>query len=154
MPDPILSSDNLLQDELFFLSYTPQYLDTKIFIKFNTGQLNTRNIPQTLEFLKAYLPSIFFSKCYNPENFTFAREVLQTEIGHLFEHILLEYLSNESINIYKNRLIFSGVTTWDWKKDEKGVFRINITAGENDNGIFLNALEKSVVLLKKILTSN
>ncbi len=155
MLSPALPSTlNSLQDDLFSLNYLPKTSGTDIVIRFNTKDFNTKNIPQTLGILKLHLPSIFFSKCYNPDNLPFTAEAAQTELGHLFEHILLEYLSDESISIYKDRLIFSGVTTWDWTKEEKGVFRINIAVGQNDKDIFLNALEKSVTLLKKILTSN
>lgn len=143
-----------LQDELFSLKYHPKISNTNIVIRFNTKDFNTKNIPQTLNLLRIDLPSILFSKCYNPDNLPFTQEAAQTELGHLFEHILLEYLSNESISVYKNRLVFSGVTTWDWTKEEKGIFRINITVGQKDRDIFLNALEKSVILLKRILTSN
>lgn len=149
-----LSTTNFLSNDLFHLNFSPQLQSTNIIIKFDTKDLNTKNIPKTLEFLKLYLPNIAGAKCYNPENLPFMQEAAQTEIGHLFEHILLEYLSDESISIYKNRLLFSGVTTWNWKKEEKGVFRINITVGEKDKEIFINALEKSAILLKKILVSN
>lgn len=150
----LIPTTHSLQDELFSLKYHPKISNTNIVIRFNTKDFNTKNIPQTLNLLRIDLPSIFFSKCYNPDNLTFTQEAAQTQLGHLFEHILLEYLSNESISIYKDRLVFSGVTTWDWTKEEKGVFRINITVGQKDRDIFLNALEKSTILLKKILTSN
>lgn len=155
MPTPLLIPANNFYDyNFFYLNYYHESDKTKILAKFEAPHLNTKNIPQTLKLLKRYLPSILYSRCYNPENLTFKKEVIQTEIGHLLEHIILEYLAEESFSKYKIRQIFKGITTWNWDKEEKGIFRIEITASTKDIDIFLNSLKKSTLLLEKILLSN
>ncbi|KKR25220.1 MAG: hypothetical protein UT56_C0002G0034 [Candidatus Levybacteria bacterium GW2011_GWB1_39_7] len=60
--------------------------------------IETDQLPKTFEILNKMLPSIFKSKCYNDKNLPFFIEVRSTEIGHLFEHIMLEYICQ--LNIY------------------------------------------------------
>src|SRR5688572_3051473 len=59
-----------------------------------TSYVTTAHTPQALSILKRRLPSIMRSKCFNENNYKFSQEVKNTEIGHLFEHIILEYLSD------------------------------------------------------------
>lgn len=144
---------DLLNNNLFSLQLAPGNQDTEITMSLKTSEVTTSDLPETVSLLENHLPSIFYSKCYNPENLPFAIEVMQTEVGHLFEHILLEYLSEESIAIYRNRVIFKGETTWNWQKENRGIFRINLSVGGKDINIFVNALEKSILLLNEILKS-
>lgn len=99
------------------------------------------------------MPSIFNSRCFNEEYLPFCQEVRHTEIGHLFEHILLEYLSQIKFEQDRQKVIYSGTTAWDWEKYGAGVFLIKIDAGQKDVKIVKIALEKSVYLLSKIMDS-
>lgn len=119
-----------------------------------TNFVRTEVIPSTYSVLNKDLPSIFNSRCFNEKKLPFSKEVLNTEIGHLFEHILLEYLTMLK-KIYDNKNIsFSGTTSWNWTKDSFGIFHIKINTGRKDNKIFTQALELSLKLLNKILRGN
>jgi len=77
--------------------------------------------------------------------------VRRTEIGHLFEHILLEYLCQEKLLKGFDKAIFSGNTQWNWKREPRGMFHIYINMPYSDTDIFPEALKKSISLAKMIL---
>lgn len=127
---------------------------TGIKMKLFTPHLNTLTLPNTHSTLEKLLPSILNSRCFNEKNIPFEEEVKKTELGHLFEHILLEYLTKLK-HFYHNKLVsFSGVTSWDWNVDQEGIFHIKITAGIKDYLIFEEALVLSIKLLNKIIKSH
>lgn len=111
---------------------------------------NTQDLPWTISLLKEKLPSIFSSKCFNDNKYSFAREARRTEIGHLFEHILLEYLCKEKIAHGIKNPLHNGWTHWNWEEDALGVFHIKIDSGFTDAEIFDLALIKSIQLLNSV----
>lgn len=113
--------------------------------------LNTREIPETYTTLEQELPSIFTSRCFNENNFPFDEEVNQTEIGHLFEHIILEYLCLLKIEKGAGEAVFSGETNWNWEREKRGIFHIQIHIGQKDNELIVAAIQKSIVLLEFIM---
>lgn len=127
---------------------------TKIKMLCNSGIINTKDLPQTFHVLSKHLPSILRSKCFNDENKPFFEEVTETELGHLFEHILLEYFCQFKLAEGFSRVMVSGVTDWNWRKDKVGTYRITINAGKQDFDIFVKAFRKSLELLKIILEEN
>jgi hypothetical protein len=138
-------------NELFSLDINPRKKSTKITMKMLTSVITTDKIPATYSILKSHLPSILRSKCFNENNFRFSKEVKCTEIGHLFEHILLEYLSQFKFAQGHKNPIFNGLTSWNWKKEERGTFHIKIDAGLDDKEIFSLAMKRSTDLLTFIL---
>ena len=116
--------------------------------------IHTSYLPQTHYILKSNLPQVLQSLCFNDSNLPFDLEVKDTEIGHLFEHVLLEYLCDLKIKNGHKEASFKGVTNWNWKIDAKGTFHIQIQIQPYDIEYFQEALEKSVALLNKILLSN
>src|SRR5688572_8249163 len=102
----------------------------------------TSALTKTLPILKKQLPSIFESKCFNDGNLTFEDEAKDTEIAHLFEHILLEYLCKAKVRSGAHEAIFNGETRWDWVKDPKGCFHIYLDVAFKDTYIFKHALKK------------
>lgn len=127
---------------------------TNIVMKMLAPVINTKDIPQTYFMLKKYLPKILKSKCFNQDNRPFDIEVRSTEIGHLFEHILLEYLCEEKTSQGIDRPIYNGVTEWDWNRDRKGVFHINIDVGQRERSVFEQALIKSIDLTRQLIISH
>ena len=115
--------------------------------------VSTKDFLYTFELLEQYLPSILFSQCFNDEKIPFSKEVRQTEIGHLFEHILLEYLCLNKISLGRKKATYSGVTNWNWKKDKRGTFHIYINSGYADAVFFETSLNQAVQLMKLVLTS-
>lgn len=148
---PAISSSESFFSDLFSLQIKQIATHTNITMYLQTPTVTTSEISQTYTILQSILPSILKSTCFNDANLPFSKEVLQTEIGHLFEHILLEYLCEVKVtNGYKNP-IHNGVTQWDWIRDKEGTFHIQIDAGTEDRHIFFQALSHSISLLEEIL---
>ena len=148
---PNLQSLNSLElQDLFLLQIKHDKTYTRIDMRALSSTVNTIDLPQTFMILKKELPSILKSKCFNDKNLTFSREVRQTEIGHLFEHILLEYLCIQKLSLGFNHATYSGVTNWNWTEEAWGTFHITIDTGNEDEFLFVKALEKSTELMKKI----
>lgn len=133
-----------------------KHLTDKTFITMSlmTSYFHTTHLPSTYQILKDNLPTVLQTECFNDSGLPFDQEVKNTEIGHLFEHILLEYLCELKIQYGHKKALFKGVTNWNWKKDAKGTFHIFIDIDQKDV-IFLDiALEKSIKLLNKVLENN
>ncbi|MGI5841325.1 MAG: hypothetical protein ACOX6N_03860 [Patescibacteria group bacterium] len=127
--------------------------ETEVVLEINKGSLSTSSLPQTYGILQKELPHIFASQCFNKEDLPFRKEVLNTETGHLFEHILLEYLSAEKLKSGFRIATYSGETCWDWKKELRGTFHIKVSAGRQEKDLFYRALTSSLSLFKKIMWS-
>ncbi len=113
--------------------------------------INTADIPHVFDVLKNFLPSVLTTECFNDENLPFFQEVKKTEIGHLFEHILLEYMCQSKIAKGYKSAVYSGRTRWNWKRDPKGLFHIHISCSLKDHDLLPAALKKSIALMKIIL---
>lgn len=143
---PIYSIPNL-----FELAVTCSRTHTNITMLLLTEEVTTTHIPHIHKVLRTYLPTILVAKCFNENNLPFSEEVNHTEIGHLFEHIILEYLCKEKIHAGNTEAMFSGVTKWNWKKETYGTFHIQIDVSWQEKEILYFALKQSVLLLKRIL---
>lgn len=118
----------------------------------NEKYINTKFIPLTIPVLSNDLPSIFTCECFNNENKSFGEECKNTELGHLFEHIMLEYLCIEKLEREGDReAIYEGNTSWNWINEKRGTFNIEISVGEKDKIGIQNAFAKSIKLLEKML---
>lgn len=137
-------------NNLFSLFIEYDEVSTKMTMQIYGQIVNTEHIPSTYSMLEKYLPSILRSECFNNKEYPFKKEVKKTEIGHLFEHILLEYLSNLKRELGFEDSIHNGVTEWKLKEESKGIFYISIDAGYKDRDIFEPALYKSIQLLRDL----
>ena len=124
---------------------------TKITMDLLYNQLNTAEIPYLMDVLQENLPSVLFTKCYNDLDLPFKDEVRNTEIGHLFEHILLEYLCQQKIAKGARTATYAGRTRWNWHRDPLGRFHIHLNCGRKDADILPIALESTVSLMKLVL---
>jgi hypothetical protein len=155
MPKPPLlqtASQVLSSNDLYSLSIDRGQNKTIIVMKMHIPQVNTSEFPQTRNILKLYLPTILESTCYNEEQLPFYKEVSKTEIGHLFEHILLEYLCLVKLENGYDSVCYEGVTDWNWLRDPKGTFHITIKANNEELDILSLALERSMILTNAILS--
>ncbi|EKD90969.1 MAG: hypothetical protein ACD_30C00054G0016 [uncultured bacterium] len=143
----------IFSNPLFTLQIKQNHSDTSIKMVMLTNHLNTKTLPNTTKVLNNNLPKIYSHKCFNYLNAPFQREVKKTEIGHLFEHILLEYLSDLKKDP-DEKFILEGKTKWDWQTDNVGIFHIKLNIGFSDEVIVYSALEKAISLLKIILKTN
>lgn len=116
--------------------------------------INTADIPSTYDILQNFLPSVLTTECFNDQNLPFSLEVKRTEIGHLFEHVLLEYMCHLKIGKGYKSAAYSGRTRWNWEKDPRGVFHIHINCTLKDADILPIAMDKTIALMKMILLCN
>src|SRR5258706_8550465 len=95
--------------------------ETHVYIKMQmlSSIISTSQLPDTKDILTTLLPGIHSSKCYNDQKLPFAKEVQNTEIGHLFEHILLEYIFLIKKNQTERNIVIKGETSWNWITDPK-----------------------------------
>jgi hypothetical protein len=141
----------LLTHNNYKLAIKYKLTQANITMSLNTNFYHTDHLPNTYSILKNTLPSVLKTQCFNDSDLPFDSEVKNTEIGHLFEHILLEYLCQAKVGNGYKKATFRGVTNWNWKKDEKGTFHIKVAIQPNDL-IFLDyAINKTIELVNRIL---
>jgi len=119
-------------DNLFAIEINQKHKDLVIRMNVYTSSLTTGYYPKTIALLNHHLPSIFKTKCFNDFNQPFLIEAADTEIAHLFEHIFLAFLHRDKLSISDESFTYSGVTSWNWQREPKGLFHITITGTEND----------------------
>jgi hypothetical protein len=126
-----------------------------IYIKMSmyTSFFHTNYFPSTLNILSQNLPGVLNTRCYNKNHYNFDQEVLNTEMGHLFEHILLQNLCELKLKNGAKNATYKGITKWNWKKDKEGTFHITLSVRKSDWEIFPDALEKTEKLISQILFS-
>jgi hypothetical protein len=141
-------------ENLFSLAIIQKQTRTKITMDLLHNQINTEQIPFITDLLQENLPSVLSTTCYNDLGLPFDEEVRNTEIGHLFEHILLEYLCQNKLAKGARRATYAGRTTWNWVRDPLGRFHIHLNCGKKDSDILPLALDQTVALMKIILGYN
>ena len=141
-------------ENLFSLAVIQKRTRTRITMDVLYNQINTQEIPFVTDLLEENLPSVLATICYNEQDLPFCEEVQNTEIGHLFEHILLEYLCQYKMKKGARRATYAGRTTWNWVRDPFGRFHIHLTCGTKDADILPIALEQTVGLMKILLEYN
>ncbi|MGI5827728.1 MAG: cyanophycin synthetase family protein [Patescibacteria group bacterium] len=142
---------SLYQSNLFTLVLDQQEDKTKITMKIHDSLVNTRELPGTLAILEENLPSIFRTTCFNDDHVSFLKEVRHTEVGHLFEHIILAYLCENTVVEKNCSITYKGETSWNWLKDDFGTYHITLNVGKKDANVFFSSLEKSIILLDTIM---
>jgi len=139
----------------YSLELTQKPKTTSIFMSLFTSETYTSSLPTCFPYLQQILPSIFKSSCFNSGYLPFSIEAKETEIGHLFEHIVLEYLCLEKLKLGFKSADYQALTTWNWYQNPIGTFKIDFQLNSNQIFLFLSSVSQSVKLLDKILeTSN
>lgn len=124
----------------------------KMLVKSDLISTSTR--PQTIDILQKHLPTIFSNHCFNYDNLSFRDECKNTEVAHLYEHMILEYLCLELVKSGQDEATYKGTTAWNWEKEPKGSFNIQINAGKNELSALQTAITNSTNLFTQILESN
>lgn len=145
MDCPVVFSNDFFKTELVINSKT-----TRIRLKVKSQIFYTKSLPLTHQILKKTLPQIFSHLCFNQTRAAFSKEAKNTEIGHLFEHIFLEYLRRSRKKAPYPAITFRGLTFWDWAKEEVGTFHIKIWSRVEFTDILPQAIDQSIELLKQI----
>ena len=126
---------------------------TILILQFFNNAISTKQFPRTLELLKMHAPKVLHTKCFNPSHLTFKKEVVNTELGHLFEHILLSFLCEEKIRAGADRAFFDGVTLWNWSRYPKGNFKI-VVSGRIEKTILHAALLQTIHVIELLLSAS
>lgn len=108
----------------------------------------TSGIPETVNFLDIHMATIFNNQCFNDQKLSFREEVRDTEIPHLFEHMLIENMKMLAIKKF-GKASMHGETYWDFDKPQ-GEYNIKIKSSQFDNEIFSQSLVSSINLLEKL----
>ena len=111
-----------------------------------TDAFLTCEAPRMPRILFRMFPYLAAQRCYNDLHISFRREAENTEIPHLFEHLLLEIQKQVRRGIVNPNPI-SGETEWNWTIDPRG--RFHVTVGY-DNEIVALA---SIRLAERIMCS-
>lgn len=124
----------------------------RLAVSIHTPHIRTHTLPHTSAILSESLPSVLKSQCFNDKNLPFHKEVEATEVGHLFEHIILAYMCDSKLDAGHSDACFNGYTEWDWNKNQRGTYDVIINVTHQDMCHLKSALEKSIVLTERILS--
>lgn len=150
-PTSLFSS---ISSDSFYLTVNQEPKSVYMVMGLYSPVVNTKYLPQTVEIIKKSCPSVLKTMCFNEDNLPFSEEVKKTEIGHLFEHILLEYLCLEKLSGGFEKVVHNGNTNWNWVEDMEGTFHITVDSSLNDLPFFTKALEKTIQVVEKVLQSS
>jgi hypothetical protein len=139
--------------QFFSLSLRERPGQIHITMTVNPTIVTTTSIPCVRETLQTHLPGIFSTKCFNYQNQSFYDEVINTELAHLFEHIILEKFCELKAALGYNRFIIRGNTEWNWHKNPKGTFLIKLSVSKRDRVIFYKALRESIILYNRLMNT-
>lgn len=92
----------------------------------------------------AVLPGLANHRCFNDAGRTFAEEIADTEVPHLFEHVVLELMAEAG-----SPRSLKGETAWDFKRDGRGVFRVSLEY--DDDLVCLGAIKAADRVVRFIL---
>jgi hypothetical protein len=134
----------------FWLSYQTSDRETLIEMQMKSKIWSTQDLPQTSVFLNQKFPSVMQTRCFNENNLPFKEEVKNTEMGHLFEHVLLQNLYLIKSSAGHKQVTFNGRTYWNWGEHAQGHFKIVIDSGISDSAYFASALENTIELTEDL----
>ena len=67
------------------------------------------------------LPGLGLHECENDAGRSFAEELTDTEVPHLFEHVVMELMAKAG-----SPRTLKGETQWDFRRDGRGIFRVSV----------------------------
>lgn len=112
---------------------------TRITMRFR-HHLYSSQVPDLAGHLLSMLPSLREHECINRRNLSFEEELAQTELGHVFEHVILAVLARRGI-------CTRGQTTWNWERDPIGTYHVTIGTGKK------LLLKESLLVAQALLTN-
>jgi hypothetical protein len=139
-----------ITNEFFSLHITKHSRNVAIVMESLTTFLTTYDMPHITNLATEYIPDIFLTDCFNYDNAPFSEEIKNTEVAHLFEHILLTVLYSMQAKRGNISASYNGVTTWNWQKEKRGIFHITISLWNDDFSLFPIALKKSIDILERL----
>lgn len=118
---------------------------TKIILFVSKDITKTRQLPGFVEAVLESMPELRFHKCENDRNLTFADELFDTEIAHVFEHVLLEIIGQIDTKAYR----IKGWTNWDWKNSPRWTYEISLRY--RDSRVVFNALSRALTMFDVLI---
>lgn len=119
------------------ITFFPRH--TRITVRFRHS-LYSSQVDRLRTHLLDMLPSLREHICYNRSGLPFVEELENTELGHVFEHVMLAILERRG-------LCASGQTTWNWHRDPIGTYHVTIATGKK------HLVKESVLVAQVILTN-
>ncbi len=116
--------------------------------------VTTKAWPKTFEILKKRVPGVLKTQCFNEENLPFRQEVKRTEVGHLFEHLVLEFACMLKIKEGHPCATHCGRTFWNWENDRKGIFWIYLDIPAKEKKFLVGSVARSISVIEEIMGSN
>lgn len=90
------------------------------------------------------LPGLRRHVCDNSEGITFAEEISDTEVPHLFEHVVIELMARAG-----SPRGLKGETRWDFSRDGHGTFRVSFEY--DDDLVCLGAIKTADRVMAHVL---
>ena len=87
--------------------------------------LRTSEVPGLTAAAIVALPGLRGHRCDNGAGLSFADELVDTELAHLFEHAALELMVMAG-----SSLQLRGDTSWDFARDGRGTFHVRVEYGD------------------------
>ena len=84
-------------------------------------RFSTEHAPHIPRLLFKLFPHLSSHRCDNDNGYTFKKESRNTEIPHLFEHLIIELQGQ----VQKSRIL-KGETQWNWRIDPRGRFHVYV----------------------------
>ncbi len=137
--------------QYFTLEVTSTPKASRLIMHLFTHQVTTLHFSHLSKLLRKKLPCIFGCMCFNQQNLPFKEELKDTEIGHLYEHILLEYLAKLKSKSGDDQSDVAGVTSWNWNRQPRGTFNIVVNVGKKDLALLEVAITQTNQLMQEIL---
>lgn len=137
----------------FELKYSFEQNTMNLFLQIHIPFVLTSAYGGCISFLEHHCPGTLQTTCFNDQNLPFYIEAKNTELGHLFEHILLDQLCSEKISQGHKNVMFSGITQWDWEQKPYGSFQILINLKRSDLAYFNKSLNSSIILFEKLISA-
>lgn len=150
MKNSFILTQQSFSHQLCSLKITHRKNQSDIVMQLFSEHVTTKTLPQTLQLLKEVAPSVLRTKCHNDLHLPFHKEVQDTEIGHLFEHLILDYCSRHSED---ERRTYYGVTEWDWHTEPRGTFHIAVSTGRKDQDLLYQAIAYSYEIIERLFVS-
>jgi hypothetical protein len=102
--------------------------------------MTTRGYPHIAERALRILPGLEKHACVNDGQNSAVEELADTEVAHLLEHVTLEIATAALPG-----LRLKGDTSWDFKRDGYGVFRVTVDCP--DDAVLLGSLKAAVQIM-------
>ena len=109
--------------------------------------LRTSALPDLPARAMTLLPGLRGHRCDNGAGLTFAQELADTEVAHLFEHVAVELMA-----LAGSPDTLAGRTTWDFRRDGRGVFHVLVDY--DDDLIAIGALTEAVPIVRWLCAPN